>query len=205
MDTRFEWFPKVGEVFAASLFAKRFAKPIEPIILPTSQGVESFQNADGATNVGVELEARKKLDFITPVLSNFTLLANASIIYSQVKIEPKAGQVQTNSERPLAGQSPYLVNAAIDFERKDTRIRLSYNVFGPRLAQVGQLGLPDVYEQPRHLLDLSVAQRLSKSLDMKLSFENLLFAPVRFTQADQLVQRFQPGMTAWLSASLATE
>lgn len=204
LDARYEIFPRVSEVLAVSVFHKRFQKPIEPIIIPTSRGVVSYQNAKGAVNTGIELEARKGLDFIHSWLREFSILGNVTVVHSKVDLE--AGGIQTSSSRPLAGQSPYVVNMAMDWnhEATKTRARLLYNVQGQRIAQVGVNSLPDVYEQPRHLVDASVVQAFGEHVDVKLTAENILNAPVRFTQGDDsqfLIQRYLVGQTFWLSAT----
>jgi hypothetical protein len=206
LDARFEIFPRVGEVLAVSLFHKRFTKPIEPIIIPTSRGVVSFQNAKGAVNTGVELEARKALDFITPHLKEFTLLSNVTIVHSRVDLDTDQTGIQTSSTRPLAGQSPFVFNIALDWnhEKTKTRARALYNVYGARIAQVGLNGIPDMYEQPRHLVDLSVAQGIGEHIDLKGTIENVLNAPVRFTQGEDntfLANRYLVGQTFWLTAT----
>lgn len=206
LDARFEIFPRVGEVLAVSVFHKRFTNPIETVIIPTSRGVTSFENAKGAVNTGVELEGRKALDFITPHLKEFTLLANVTFVHSRVELDPAKGGIQTSSERPLAGQSPVVVNTALDWnhEKTKTRIRLLYNVFGQRISMVGLNGLPDVYEQPRHIVDFSAAQGIGEHVDVKATIENVLNAPVRYTygeDATYLSNRYLTGQTFWLMAT----
>lgn len=206
-DLRLEFFPSPLEVLAISVFHKEFIKPIEPTVLPTGRGVITFDNAKGATNTGVEIEARKKLGFVTSALDEFTLVMNATFLYSNVDIAPEKSLILTSSSRPLAGQSPFVVNAALDWEHEKTktRARVLYNVAGPRVAQVGAFRLPDFYEQPRHVVDASVAQSVGDHIDLKLSVENLLDAPYRFTQGSgssaPLTERYRLGQTAWLSAS----
>jgi hypothetical protein len=206
LDARFELFPRIGEVLAVSLFHKRFDKPIETIIIPTSRGVISYQNAKGAVNTGIELEARKTLDFMTDHLKEFSLLTNVTIVHSRVDLDTSSPGIQTSSSRPLAGQSPYVLNVALDWnhEKTKTRLRALYNVSGARIAQVGQNGIPDVYEQPRNLLDLSAAQGIGEHLDLKATIENALNAPVRFTQGEDgafIANRYLVGTTFWLSAT----
>ncbi len=206
LDARFEIFPRIGEVLAVSLFHKRFTKPIEPIIIPTSRGVVSFQNAKGAVNTGVELEARKSLDMFSPSLKELTMLGNVTIVHSRVDLDTAQTGIQTSSSRPLAGQSPFVVNMAVDWnhEKTKTRLRVLYNVFGARISQVGLNGIPDMYEQPRHLVDLSAAQGIGEHLDLKATLENVLNAPVRFTQGEGdafLANRYLSGQTFWLSAT----
>ncbi len=205
-DARVEFFPRVGEVLALSVFHKEFEKPIETFIIPTSRGVVSYQNAKGAVNTGLELEGRKALDFIRPWLSEFSLLANVTFVRSRVELDPSQGGIQTSVERPLAGQSPFVVNFALDYnhEKTKTRARALYNVQGARIAQVGTQSLPDTYEQPRHVVDVSVAQSFGEHVDLKLTIENLLDAPVKLTQGerDDIVSNsYRIGQTAWLLAT----
>jgi hypothetical protein len=206
LDARFEIFPRIGEVLAVSVFHKRFRKPIEPIIIPTSRGVVSFQNAKGAVNTGVELEGRKSLDFISSHLKEMTVLTNLTLVHSQVDLDTDQSGIQTSSSRPLAGQSPVVFNVALDWnhEKSKTRVRALYNVFGSRISQVGLNGIPDMYEQPRHLVDLSVAQGFGEHLDLKATIENVLNAPVRYTQGKDdtfLANRYLTGQTFWLMAT----
>ncbi len=210
-DLRFELFPGAGEVVALSAFYKHFFDPIEQIILPSNQGVVSFQNATAARAVGVEVEARKSFDFLSPKLKDLGVLLNLTWVHSRVALDTTQVGTQTNSERPLFGQSPYVVNAGLDFasERWGTRARVVYNVFGPRLVQVGSDGLPDVYEQPRHKLDATVAQQIGKHVDLRFSAENLLDSPVRWTQGKDksgeanVVSQFKTGVTFQLGVTVS--
>lgn len=206
LDARFEIFPRAGDVLAVSVFHKRFAKPIEPIIIPTSRGVVSFQNADGAVNTGVEFEARSGLGFVTSTLKEFAAMANVTLVHSRVDLDKQQIGIQTSNSRPLAGQSPYVVNAALDWnhERSNTRVRVLYNIFGARISQVGLNGIPDMIEQPRHVVDVSAAQGFGPHIDLKATVENVLNAPVRFTQGDNdrfLTNRYLLGQTFWVTAT----
>ena len=86
------------------------------------------------------------------------------------------------------------------------------------IAFVGAAGLPDTYEEPRHLVDLTVAQNLGKHFELKLSGQNLLLAPVKYRfhdvqeyrdggnglvagDKDPVVRRWNPGTTVSLTAS----
>jgi hypothetical protein len=205
-DARYEVFPRIGEVLAVSLFHKRFDKPIEQVILPTSRGVISYQNAKGAVNTGIEVEGRKSLDLFWNRLKEFSVLANLTVVYSRVDLDTTQVGIQTSSTRPLAGQSPYVANFALDWnhEKSRTRARILYNVAGQRIAQVGSNGIPDMYEQPRHLVDLSIAQGVGQHVDLKGTIENLLDSPVRFTQGEDgrfLANRYNVGSTFWLTAT----
>jgi hypothetical protein len=198
-DARFELFPGVSEVLAVSVFHKRFSKPIEAFIIPTGRGVVSFQNAKGGTNTGVELEARKSLGFVR--LPDFSVLGNLTFVQSKVELDEAQGGIQTSRERAIAGQSPYVANFAIDWSHEKTRARLLYNVQGARIAQVGTQGLPDIYEQPRNVVDLSVAQGIGEHVDLRFTLDNLLDAPVKLTHGREdgpITQSYRIGRTAWL-------
>ena len=209
-DVRYELFPAAGEVVAVSGFYKQFYDPIETTILPTSQGIVSYQNAKGARMVGAEIEARKGLGFISPVVADLGLLANLTLVYSRVELEATLGAQQTNQVRPLAGQSPYVVNAGLDYnnEATGTRARVLYNVFGPRIAQVGAQRRPDVYEDPRHQIDVTAAQRVAKHVELKIAAENITNAPVRMSQGKStageanIVSEYRLGATCTLSATV---
>lgn len=210
LDARYELFPHAGEVLAISLFHKRFDKPIEQVILPTSRGVISYQNANGAVNTGLEAEARKSLDFVSSAVKDFAVLGNVTVVHSRVDLDTSQIGIQTSQSRPLAGQSPFVVNVALDWnrEKSKSRARILYNVSGARIAQVGSNGLPDVYEQPRHLVDVSFAQGLGDHWDLKATIENLLDAPVRFTQGEDgrfLTNRYNLGSTFWLSVTYSLQ
>jgi len=71
-------------------------------------------------------------------------------------------EVSTNIRRPLQGQSPWIANAFIDYDnsRTGTNIRALYNAYGPYIVQVSALGAPDIYQQPRHMVDIVASQRL---------------------------------------------
>lgn len=213
-DLRFEHFPTPGEVMAASVFYKRFEDPIEEIIKPSGgKGRLSWTNGDSGHVAGVELEIRKSLDLIDPRLREITVLGNLTLATSEVRInpEPKEGGVtiQSTATHPLQGQSPFVVNLGLDYsgESTGTSARLLYNVFGARLRTVGK-NMPDEYEQPRHQVDLTVAQRLGEHVELKLAGENLFDAPVLVTQGkestdDNIALKYRTGTIVTLSAALS--
>jgi len=224
VDLRYEYFPTLRQVLAVSLFYKHFKNPIESVIVSGAPpGILTYVNVNSANLFGAELEARKTLDFIAPQLDDFMLIGNLTLARSRVSLGDNAEAV-TTTNRPMAFQSEYVVNLSLDYanDQSGTDLRVLYNVFGPRIVGVGADGNPDVYELPRHVVDLSVAQKLVKHFDVKLSVQNLLGVPVvlahrgstlyyRETQADgspgrlfahrdPTTRRYNPGTTFTLSA-----
>ena len=180
-DFRWEAFPQIGGVLAVSAFYKQFQKPIEQIVQPQAEVRITYENAEGANNYGLELEARQNLGVLTEALRKFSINTNAALISSQVVLPENVG-IQTSSERPLQGQCPYIVNVSIGFEDPNWGISsaIAYNIFGRRLSEVGNHGVPDVYEQPRGQLDVSFSRTVANYFKFSVSAKNLLDPYVRY-------------------------
>ena len=177
LDLRYEFYPRAGEVFTAGVFFKDFKDPIEQQFDQGSGGASTFYfiNPEKATAYGAELEFRKRLDFAGGVLKNFTLQANAAYIYSRVK---DAGR---DLDRPLQGQSPYLINVGLlyDQQEKGWNATLLFNQIGRRIYLVGSVqaggGAPDIYEAPRPLLDFQVSKKIFKEKgELRLNVADIL-------------------------------
>ncbi len=176
-DTRFEFYPTLKEVLALSFFYKTFKDPIENVIIASgSSGLIQPTNTPGATLVGLELEARKTLDFLAQQMKDFSLIANLTLARSQIEIEKDSLNLATSTQRPMINQAPYVVNVALDYNNEDLGlgVRALYNVAGRRLVEVGSTGIPDAYQQPQHLVDLTVSKEFAKHWSVKLSATNLL-------------------------------
>jgi hypothetical protein len=65
----------------------------------------------------VEVDIKKSLDFIG--LNNFSLTFNGSLIKSEVKFKERSS---ANYDRPMQGQSPYLVNTGISIRTKNSAL-----------------------------------------------------------------------------------
>ena len=203
VDARAEWFVGDSEVLAVSAFYKRFQNPIERVIINPQSGDVGFENADGARSYGVELEARASLARLTPALAHFRAAANLTLIQSDIVLtDPVKLGAQTSRNRPMQGQSPYVINLNLGYERPEsgTEVALLYNVYGPRIAEVGVQGLPDIYESPFHRVDLAVSQKLGRGMQLKLTGSNLLNASVVLDQGGITVLSYRPGVS--VSASL---
>ncbi|HMJ48158.1 MAG TPA: TonB-dependent receptor, partial [Ferruginibacter sp.] len=175
-ELRYEIYPRAGEVITAGVFYKYFAKPIEQIYNEGGGGSSTFtfQNAQKASSYGIELEMRKKLDVVS-ALKNFTFQANAAYIKSRIK------DTALKIDRPLQGQSPYLLNVGLlyDLEEQGFNATMLFNMIGERIYLVGDksagAGTPDIYEAPRPLLDLQLAKKILKSKgEFKLNISDIL-------------------------------
>jgi hypothetical protein len=178
VDLRYELYPRAGELFTIGAYLKHFDKPIEYYFNRTGPGTNTFNilNTKEAKAYGIEAEFRKKLDFIHG-LKNFTLSGNISYIYSKVK--DTTGTV----DRPLQGQSPYLVNFGInyDIEKIGFTSTLLFNQIGRRILFVGNEAISDIWEAPRPLVDLQLAKKvLHKKGEVRLNISDLLNRQANF-------------------------
>ncbi|HEX5003817.1 MAG TPA: TonB-dependent receptor [Gemmatimonadales bacterium] len=195
-DLRWEWYPGAGEIISVALFAKHFTAPIEKVIIQTTGANSlSFVNAEGADNYGIELEARKNLGFLGRSLERFSAYANATVMSSQITTGNVGISSLTNPDRPMIGQSPYVINAGLTYlsDAGRTSASVLYNVAGERILEVGSGGLPDAYEQPRSILDASLEQRLAQDLFLKVDGRNLLNSRYLMTQGGVTRYRYLTG------------
>jgi len=195
-DLRWEMFPTAGELLAASVFLKELENPIERaynLAFASEFGEKTFLNVDAAEVYGLELEGRKRIDFLgnKDSIHIFSASGNVSFIESEVDIPPEelafllSRDPDASTTRKLQGQSPYLVNVGLNYDNFDseTSASLFYNVFGPRIDEVGIGGAPNAEEQPRALLDFSFTQRLWRDVTLKFVAKNLLDSDVEITQS----------------------
>ncbi|MBX7057737.1 MAG: TonB-dependent receptor [Leptospirales bacterium] len=195
-DARWEWYLSGEEYFGVGAFLKDISNPIEKIGLAASNNERDFTfvNARDGEIRGLEFEARR--DF----LERFNLSANLFLIRSVVTIQNfeertvigagltdlaaiQAAYRPTNLERPLVGQSPYVVNLRLSYylnEDKTGSVGLLYNYFGDRLAAGGANGAPDTYERGVGIFDLVYEQKYDENLSFKAAIKNILDA--RFEQ-----------------------
>ncbi len=192
-DLRYEWYPSTGEQVSVALFYKHFKNPIEwtYTVAGGTDLIYSYMNAKGANNYGVELDVRKNLDFIG--LKNFSFSFNGSWIKSKVEFEPGSN----NIDRPMQGQSPYLINTGIFYNNSDKgwSAAVLYNRVGKRIIGVGNRygtdsegssrNIPNSYEMPRNSIDLSVGKKFGK-VEVKASVRDLLAERCLFKQFEKV-------------------
>ena len=170
-DLRYELYPKAGELFTLGVFYKYFKNPIEAFFNVGAGGSSSYNfiNADEANSFGIELEFRKKLDF-HPTFKNFTFQGNVSYIYNRVSSK------NIPLDRPMQGQSPYLINAGIqyDIEKYGINTTLLFNQIGRRIVFVGGTDQPPIWENPRAVLDFQIAKKVIKNKgEVKLNIADI--------------------------------
>jgi TonB-dependent receptor len=190
-DFRGEIFPNLGEVLSAGFFYKEITDAIEKVVVTgSSLGSErTFLNSDNAKVYGVEIEGRFSLKYLTELLNDFSVGANASWIKSEVTVKSSETTVAREG-RPLQGQSPYVFNFGLYYQNisSGTDISLLYNRIGERIIEVATAYDEDIIEKPRDILDLTLSQDISDFLNIKLSYKDILSQDQIFKQGSKLAR-----------------
>ena len=203
---RLEWFPLRGEVWSIGYFKKDFVDPIERVfgslnnngsVVATTDTQYTFLNIDAASSYGIELEFRKSLPFY------FTVGGNYTWIQSDIRISPFQSSQLTSFQRPLQGQSPYMVNLQLDFEPKPLRASFSllYNAIGPKIVGVGSNGRPDEYENEISSLDFIFSKDIYKNVKIRGQAKNLLDPEINTYQGGFLTRQYKRGQAYAIGVS----
>lgn len=198
IECRLEWYPQStlrNEMFNIGVFYKRLDKPIERMRTIFSDGFDQYfyANTGQATVYGAEAELRKSLDFLggQKVFRDLSLVINGSWFKSKVKVPALPNQIGYDGprERPMQGQSPYLLNVSLNYENPGagTKLALTYNRAGDYIYVVGanpdaNRADPDVMMRGRSQLDFTWRQRVNKMFSINAGVQNLLNAPVLLYQ-----------------------
>ncbi len=185
-DLRYEYYPSNGENVHVGVFYKNFTNPIEASIANNPSNLAfTFINAPSAYAAGVEVDVRKRLDFLgsSSILHDMTLVFNGSLIQSEVKVDAVESWTPN---RKLQGQSPYVVNLGLYYQNKNWQVSGLYNVFGPRIVYVGsgKQEYSEVVELPRHTVDLTVTRTITKKFSVNAGVSDLFNQPVLYLQDD---------------------
>ncbi|HNP95740.1 MAG TPA: TonB-dependent receptor [Cyclobacteriaceae bacterium] len=210
-DLRWELFQERGQNISVSLFYKDFTNPIEQVSFAADPRSIQPRNVNDANVYGIELEARKSLTFISPSLKNFTVSTNVSFIESEVQMsdEEFTGRMSfvrtgetIDRKRQLQGQSPYLINAGLQFDNQNGwEAALTYNVQGERLSIVGINASSDVFDQPFNSLNVNVNRTLGGAdgkIRLGIGAENILNDKIEsfsknFGSSDKVFSSLSPG------------
>ncbi len=206
-DFRWEYYLSRDELFSVSAFYKIFKSPIELVDNPKAQNTElSWENVARATVYGAELDLRKRLDFFR-FSKDFKIYLNLTYVVSAVAIDSleleaiKATDPSAKSDRPMNGQSPYIINAMLSYEplKSGWEATLAYNVTGPKLLINVKGGTPDIYGQPFHSLNFILKKRINNRFVLSFKAQNLLNASYKeiykFRNREYIYRQYQTGLT----------
>ncbi|MBS1876773.1 MAG: TonB-dependent receptor [Acidobacteria bacterium] len=204
-DARWEWFTGSNQVIAASFFAKTFTNPIEQTIVPSNDLRQTFVNAQGARNVGMELEFRRSLASFSRRLKDYAVSANFTLVDSNIEIKPEDATIITSQKRPLLGQSRYLANAVLQWARPAWRSDAKFfvNYASRRISDVGTFKLPDIYQEGNTYLDFVYRYSFGERGRCNLQFEaeNLGDNDYRWMQGSFVQRDYRLGRTFQIGVS----
>lgn len=185
-DFRYEYFLSRGQMVSLSAYYKNFDGPIE---LALRQAQDSYfitwQNSPEANNYGLELSWR--FDFAlfgaTEYWQNWVFFGNYSWIRSAISQQDQNGNPY---ERPMIGQSPFILNLGIDYhvEKWDADFILLYNTYGRRIVVTGnrELNLEPIWEHPRPLLDFRYRQQITEKISVNVTWRDIINRAIIFYQ-----------------------
>ena len=122
--------------------------------------------------------------------------ANLTAMRSEIVIGSAAsGASRISDERPMVGQSPFVINAGVTYQPRERgwSATVLYNVFGERIVSAAEAPLPDVYELPRHAFDLSVRLPLQDRVSAKLDIRNFFDQPYEMVQGSTTREFYRTG------------
>jgi outer membrane receptor protein involved in Fe transport len=182
-DLRWEWFPRAGEILSLGAFYKRFERPIEKVLVGTTgANALTYINARSGRNFGVELEVRKNFGFLGDRFLPFSAFSNVTVMDSKVMLSAEDLGASNAVERPMLGQSPYVVNAGLGWNSGVWSATLLYNIVGRRVVEGGSTLVPDAYEEARGVVDASLRFPIGVGFEGRFDAKNLLDSPYRTTQ-----------------------
>jgi outer membrane receptor for ferrienterochelin and colicin len=107
------------------------------------------------------------------------------------------GENSPEHDRPMQGQSPYIVNTGLFYRNEKLNIGLLYNTIGKRIVGIGRSSnsgggsidndVPDMYEIARHVVDCSFGYRFGKHIELSAGIRDLLAQPLVYKQFPQFV------------------
>lgn len=201
VDLRYELYPASGEVFNVGLFYKYLENPPELYTFDRGGNGNSYYwgNARNSKLYGAEMELLLSMgrffkgdSWCHRQLQKFSLMANATYTWGSLNMNDSLhlfGQVINLSHyiimnRLLYGQSRYMINAGLNFtdDKLGIRTTLAYNIIGKRIVNVGSQNNPNVWEMPRHSLDITFFKRIYKTLELRGGIQNMLNSRFRMMQ-----------------------
>ncbi|WP_165851368.1 TonB-dependent receptor [Brumimicrobium aurantiacum] len=221
-DLRWEIFHGRGQTFSISGFYKMFNNPIEVVQFATQAGAFQPRNVGDGTVLGLEIEGRQSLEFISKKLSNFKLAVNVTLTESQIKLSATEYESRVNNARngqvideyrDMAGQAPWIINGGFEYTgdkgfAKNLNAGIYYNVQGETLLYSGITDRPDIYTVPFHGINMNVSKRFGKKeqFNAGVMLKNVLNAKKEavyksFEAEDQYFYSLRQGTTISLKMS----
>ncbi|WP_169306873.1 TonB-dependent receptor [Pedobacter polaris] len=223
-DLRYEFYPGPDEIISVSGFYKKFTNPIELTFEPTSaKPLLIYKNLSSARDLGFEVDFRKSLRFFSSssafwknlyLSGSFTWVDASVDLGPGIAVDAAGKSIASKRDRPLYGQSPYIINGGINFVGKRVGLNAVYNRYGKRVVTSTAYTSADEYENPRDVVDLQLSYKFLRAqrAELRLNISDLLnqqfityknqYGPDHpvYAEADPSVERYPGDGSVALSA-----
>jgi len=215
-DLKWEFFPKNGEMFSATVFGKYIQEPINKFtIAGTFNEFVNANTGDAAHVYGVELDAKKDLfNFSTDTkIRKVFVSGNVTLMTSETDIDAEKIRTETNynfnanfneETSELQGAAPMLANLTLGYSQKwdENNKTISaatvYNYTSDRLYSIGHSNMGNQIDQAVNTLDLVIKTKFNR-FGIDVSAKNVLNPEIKRVQensdADYVVRQFKRGST----------
>jgi TonB-dependent receptor len=189
VDVQLEKYTDKGGLYSAGFFWKKMkgfyynsdqrfvdTDPVsgDPIVDPSgTRRYRRWENAEGATNYGVELIVQQKMYFLPPVLRGLT--ANISVTVGES--EAKYGALRRGEKLPTFGFSDYMFNASLDYAIGRFRGNVRYSYRSDYLTGIGDNRYVDDTFAAREQVDVEASYRFTRKFRVNANVINLTSRP----------------------------
>jgi TonB-dependent receptor len=187
-DIQLEKYTQNGGLYSAGFFYKKMkgfyyntdrrfnvVDPLtgDPIIDPAgTRRYRKWENADGATNYGLELIVQQKLFFLPQILRGFTANVSATFSESDAKYPSRSDE-----KLPTIGFSDYMFNASLDYARGPFRANVRYTYRSDYLTGVGDTRYTNDQFAAREQVDAEASYRFTRKFRINANVINLTSRP----------------------------
>lgn len=186
-DIQLEKYTQKGGLYSAGFFYKKMKGFYyntdrrftdldangDPIIDPAGQfRYRRWENAEGATNYGLELILQQKMFFLPPVLRGLTANVSATFSESDAKYPSRPDETL-----PTIGFSDYMFNASLDYAIGKFRANIRYSYRSDYLTGVGDTRYTNDQFAAREQVDVEGSYRLTRRFRINANVINLTSRP----------------------------
>ncbi len=180
-------------IISLGVFYKSLTDVIYPSVTTVTggdfDGWEQVQplNADDATLMGVEVAWEQQLTFLPGELNGLGIYANYTWTDSETQIPGRDEKVT------LPGQSEHTANVALSYEKHGVSARISLNLHGSYLDEVGDDAESDIFYDNHMQVDFSASYLVADNIRVFAELLNLTDEPLRYyvgTENRPIVREF---------------
>lgn len=198
-DLRWEWFFNDQDNLTVGIFYKEIDDPIELVFRNISSSAEPdriFRNQTSAELSGIEVDFRKEFALDAGYTQSLFLGLNASLIDSEVELEPETAVSEGQTRRALQDQAESTLNVQVGYDHLGLghQVTLLYNRVGDRISEGGGGGLPEVIEVPFDSLDLVYEYSGLQDFVLRAKIRNILDDSLVFTQGGETFRELEQGV-----------